>query len=395
MAAIRSQIAAMPQPKIMVTAQHLPGNLNWVNVGQGACNPSSNDTSACTFNNAGVMNNYTDALARAGVQAIDINFDPIALSAASQYTGTLPNDCPSGWNCRTLANYDSMIAHAVAVGIKVRLRPKPDSVIAPCALGTTQTEANLESCLKPLYVAAAARWAASIDSITLIHEAVGGWGTVLPWLTVSIVHTFVNNTAAAVKAQQSTIKVGAAAETMFAADAPYFSDYVANPSLDYVGVDLYGSTWDVTQYPTTALATVATWAAAAAANHKEIRVEESARPRWLPSTAPTPGEQYAIEGAGDIDWLNDGVDAAWLDAVVPWAAAQGFSSFSTFPGCIFLWYTTDHANDNMQIGLFPKNLMSHLTGATATGVTYTRLSAWRATALQGNAHLSGRARIGH
>src|SRR5579863_602552 len=87
MATLSSQIDGIAPTQIAVTAQHLPGNLNWVNIGDGSCDPSAQygSTTACTWNNATAMNLYTDALARAGIQGIDINFDPYKLSAASQY----------------------------------------------------------------------------------------------------------------------------------------------------------------------------------------------------------------------------------------------------------------------------------------------------------------------
>jgi hypothetical protein len=169
MRSIRGQVAGTPQPKIMVTAQHLPTNLFWVNVGNGMCNPAAayGAANACTWNNLTAMNNYTDGLKRAGVGAIEMNIDIGMLAAApyvayhgytTPYTGAIPNDCPAGWRCRTLPNYDAAIEHAVAAGIKVRLRPRMDQDTALCGWGSSATEAQFESCALPLYVAAVSRW---------------------------------------------------------------------------------------------------------------------------------------------------------------------------------------------------------------------------------------------
>src|SRR5581483_2817961 len=96
------------------------------------------------------------------------------------------------------------------------------------------------------------------------------------------------------------IRVGAAAETMFSADAVYFYSYLTL-GLDYVGVDLYGSSCDVKDYPGTAMATAGIWATAAGKAGVRIEVEEAARPRWLPYNCAMPSENFAIEGAGDMD----------------------------------------------------------------------------------------------
>jgi hypothetical protein len=380
MATIQANISLGPPSHIALTAQHLAGNSHWINAGKGFCNPAAayGSASACIWNNITALNSYTDALHRAGATGIDLHVDPLALSASSQYNPPaqyrFASDCPNGWECRTLANYDALIAHAVSLGLTIKLRPTPETVVAAAGLTASNTLADLENWMLPLYVAAAKRWGTSITSFTVLHEAIGGFSSSVPFhVTVPSVDTFVSDTATAVRAAQSTIKVGAAAETMFGGDAPYFQSYL-NLGLDYVGVDLYGSACDVKLYPSTAFATASSWATAARKARMPIAVEESARPRWLPYTCTTPDEPYAYEGAGDIDWVLDGADAAWLQAVVPALAALGYSSFSVYPAPPFIWATSDHVNDNMQIGTYTKNVMSYLSGETSTGTTYGVLS---------------------
>lgn len=384
-AVIRAQIAGLPQPKINTSAHHLLANTNWVDAGQGTCSPASN----CTFDNVAAMNAYTDALARAGVSSIEINIDVAPLSAATQYTGSLPSDCPSGWNCSTLANYDSLIAHAASKGLAVRLLPTPSPALkAACGLTATSTEANLESCFKPLYVAAAARWP-SLDSFTVFHEAVGIWGNCLPMpLTLTMVRTFIVNCAAAIRAQQPSIKIGAGADTMYSGDLNYYNDWIANAasSLDFFGVDLYPSVWDVTQYVSTALAEAAGMAASAKGIGKAVRLNESARPPWVPQGL-SPTESNAYEGAGDIEWLKDGLDDTWADAILHWAAAHGFSSMAIFPSPLLIWYTSDMSNDNTSTGNYMLNLLAYLSQTTFTGFEYARMGKWFGASIQGHVGL--------
>ncbi len=381
MASIQASTPPGPLPHIALTAQHIPGNSNWINIGKGVCSPAATygSASACIWNNVTALNAYTDALKRVGATGIDLHVDPLTLSASAEYNPParykIRSDCPKGWECRTLANYDALIAHAVSLGLTVKLRPSPDTVVAAAGLGASNTLADLENWMLPLYAAAAKRWGASIDSFTVLHEAVGAFGSSVPFpITVQSVDKFVSDSATAVRAAQSTIKVGAAAETMFGGDAPYFQSYL-NLGLDHVGVDLYGSACDVNLYPSTAFTTAGSWAAAAQATGLPIEVEESARPRWLPYTCPNPSERYAYEGGGDIDWVVDGADSAWLNAVVPALAALGYRSFSMFPTPPLIWATSDHANDNMQSGTYTKDVMSNLSGQTATGTAFGLLSA--------------------
>ncbi len=381
LATIQANTPRGPLPRMSLTAHHLPGNTNWMNIGKGYCNPGATygSAAACTWNNATALNLYTDALKRVGAAGIDLHVDLLTLSAAAEYdppsSYRFASDCPNGWECRTLANYDALIAHAVSEGMTVKLRPIPDTVVTAAGLTASSTMTDLENWMLPLYVAAAKRWGALIDSVTVLHEAVGAWGSSVPFpLTVASVDTFVSDVATAIRAAQNTIRVGAAAETMFGAqDAPYFRSFL-RLGLDYVGVDLYGSTCNVTEYPNSAFATALSWAAAAQVARIPIAVEESARPRWLPYTCPSPSEQYAIEGAGDIDWVNDGADVAWLNAVVPSLAASGYTSFSLFTSPPTIWATSDHLNDNLQVGSYAQNVMSYLSDQTATGAAFHTLS---------------------
>ena len=77
---IRGQIAGTPQPKLLLSGQHLPGVASWVDTGSDSCTPDVN----CVWNHHAVLNAYTDAMVRSGLAAIDINLDVLPLSAANQ-----------------------------------------------------------------------------------------------------------------------------------------------------------------------------------------------------------------------------------------------------------------------------------------------------------------------
>jgi hypothetical protein len=261
--------------------------------------------------------------------------------------------------------------------MRVHLRPEPDTVVLPCGLNSSSTEGDYEACMKPLLVAAAARWGTSIDSITMLHEAIGAFSSGVPFskkVTSQWVNTFLSNTALAIRAVSSTVRLGAAAETMFAGDAAYFHSYLTNSSLDYVAVDLYGSTCDVAQYDSTVLATAVSWAASAKAAGMDIRIEESARPRWLSSTCASPTESNALVHEGYADYSTSGADVTWLETIVPYVAAAGYTGFSMcYSTNMLLWYTLDIDNADPEVPAVPSydyDLLSNLPGPSPTGVVY-------------------------
>ena len=232
-------------------------------------------------------------------------------------------------------------------------------------------------------LAAAARWP-GIDSLTLLHEIGAGiWSTSLPnTMSVADARAFI---------------IGAATETMFpAGENPYYNDWIANAasSLDFFGVDLYPSSWDVTEYPSTALTLAASQAAAARRIGKEVRINEANRPPWVAQNAQPTGAN-AIVGNGDMEWFTDGLDMEWLDTMLPWAAANGFSSFSVYATSTFVWYTSDQSMDNSQSPAFMTHLLQHLSETTSTGLANKRFGQWWAASLLANASITGRAVLGH
>jgi hypothetical protein len=395
LSSIRSSYASSAQPKINLSAHNLAANTNWLDSGQATCNPSlTAGASMCGWDNSNTINAYTDALVRAGAASEDENIDVAPLSASAQYSGSLTSDCAggvglalnatppagSGWNCRTLANFDSMFTHA-AGQIKVRWAPFPSqTLLTACGITSSSTEANLEACFKPLYVAAASRWGASLDSLTVLHEAVGAWGGALPMtLTTAIVNSFVTNCATAIHAARSSIKVGAAAETMFSGDLAFWNSWMTTATVynavDFFGIDFYSSSWDVTTYVSTAVAQMESMVAQSLALPKPVRFNEAARPSWVASGA-YPTENNAIEGSGDIEWSNDGLDVLWQDALMRLASAKGVTSFTLMQSPILIWYTSNTAQDNVNTGTYMAGVQAQLTQTSVTGTDYISQALW-------------------
>jgi hypothetical protein len=395
LSSIRSSYASVAQPKINLSAHNLAANTNWLDSGQATCNPLlTSGASMCGWDNINVINAYTDALVRGGAASEDENIDVAPLAASTQYSGSLTSDCAggaglalnatppagSGWNCGTLANFDSMFAHA-AGKIKIRWAPFPSqAMLTACGITSSSTEANLEACIKPLYVAAAARWGASLDSLTVMHEAVGAWGGALPMtLTTSFVNTFVTNCATAIHAASAAVKVGAAAETMFSGDLPFWNSWMATSSvynaLDFFGIDFYSSSWDVTTYVSTAVAQMESMVAQSLALPKPVRFNEAARPSWVASGA-YPTENNAIEGSGDIEWSNDGLDVLWQDALMRLASSIGVSSFTLMQSPILIWYTSNTSEDNVNTGTYMAGVLAQLTQTSLTGTDYVTQAQW-------------------
>jgi hypothetical protein len=409
MAAMRAQVTPLPQPKIIVSGQHefmVAGRLQY---DRGVpCVPGS----TCIWNNATVLNSYMDALKRNGQTTFDANIEVLPFRAAAEYSGSLPSDCtggaklalngaPSGgYDCNTLAVYDAVLVHAAAIGMSIRFAPAPTAyTVAYCALTSSSTEADLESCFVPLYVALAKRYPA-VQSLTALHEIASGgaWAQALPFtLSVTDSRTFINSCVTALHAANAALKVGAGADTMFpTSEFPYVSDWWANSTADFIGLDVYPASWDVTLYccdTTTPLGKAAGWAAAIIAAGKEARVNEFNRPPWV-ATGQLPMGSNAIYGNGHTEWAADGLEILFNNAFAQWASAQGFTSVSVFETNAQIWTTTDTAHDDQTDAVYMTNLIAHLGESNPVGRAYKGLGQWNAGSLQGCGRLTGHVRVG-
>jgi hypothetical protein len=166
--------------------------------------------------------------------------------------------------------------------------------------------------------------------------------------------------------------------------------------VDFLGMDVFAGSWNVTLYLSGTLTMAAGYAAQAKAVGTTVRIDATSRPNWVPNTAPSAGEAYAYEGNGDITFAA-AADSGWIDALVVWAGATGIASLDTYDSPTTIWYTSDTSNDCLTCSgsNFAKVLLNNLGGITPTGQAYARLAAGWAASLQGRARLTGRARIGN
>lgn len=143
------------------------------------------------------------------------------------------------------------------------------------------------------------------------------------------------------------------------------------PDLDYLETDLFVAACNVTDYPTTTMATAFSWASSAIASGKTIDIGAAARPPFLLANCMQASEADAIEAAGDIDWSGanprSGVDPAWLQTVIPAVSAYGYKNLAIFNTTTLVWYTSDHANARIT-GSYPTNVMAHISNTSQTGM---------------------------
>jgi len=108
---MRAQIVGVPQPRIKLAGEHVLTIAGTFTSGfsgtSSGCTPyygqATMPTDPCPLANITALNQYTDALARAGVQIVDMNLDPLALKSSTQYhaMGTdtpLTPDCTGAYS---------------------------------------------------------------------------------------------------------------------------------------------------------------------------------------------------------------------------------------------------------------------------------------------------------
>src|ERR1019366_2422909 len=406
--AIDAATASMPQPKIGLTAQILPAG--WLN------------SSVQTFGPA--INGYMDLLkTKAGVTTQDVNMWPSVLSSASQYSPgsgdiTITSDCAGGatigkgasvpagtgpaTRCKALTYYDSMFSHAAANGITMRVGfYPPTETITACGLSPapgTFTESQYEHCLIPLIKAAMSRWTTAITAVQVFEEPLDGMATVQVF-SIADVGAFIRNSSAAVKAIVPGALVGVAATQ---ADSGYWTDWTTGnvsgagtpAALDFLVIDLFGGNCDQSgkQYYHETQWFQSKYLGANAGG-KPVRVGQSDHPIWCPATG-LPQQPYAYLGADDVIWQTSGMQTAWQSTIIKWASAAGIQSFAMFCTLPFFNYTANQSNDNCMSGTYSVLAMSQLS-PTDAAAAYKTLGQWPGESIQGKAHLTGRARLGH
>lgn len=420
-------VAALPQPRILYSAQIIPASATFMTYDPYSC-PNSG---TCHFNNPTVIDNFIDSLLAAppngaGLKSIDINLWVSPLFQSTQYAANCATygacyTAPSfyaDWFTRGLASYDAVFAHIASSwpGVKVRLAPMfsgDTTITCGIAQGVGNfTELQLEQCAAPLWAAMAARW--HVDDMTVTHEPCGVFSLVLgtsPSCATSVadMDTFIQHTAASVRAtsQNSAIRIGAGALIGDAGGAcpssrNFWCDWYTNlmPAnvLDFGGIDMYpGSSVPAANYNDT-LAIYATMAQHVTSAGKAVVANEASAMRWSNPSGPG-GEPNTYWGCAASEWMTDGTFMAWARAVPgAWAPANGLRIYSIFPIEPLLMTTTDTANNHCVAGdgyeVALSNALANGTSLSPLGALYGAMAAGWNTSLQGSAHLTGSARLG-
>lgn len=402
MSTVNNGVASLPRPRITLTTQVLPASSSWISA-QPSCTPNV----TCSFNNTATFNAFLDGLNRLGAKIVDVNIWLQPFACAAGYTGSLALDCSAGgfW-MKTLANYDALFVHAQANGQRIRAGSAGSLVDlkTACGLTATSTEAQIESCLKPLMVAIVQRYGS--DTVPVIGGGIAGYQILeepvtLSYglglsanLSVSDINTFLTHVNTALKAAVPTIKTGAAAcgvaGTLFGGtDSNYFTDWrnTLRGTLDFLVLDVFESLCDVSNYPND-LDSYSTMISNALAQGWEVRIGQSGPPNWC-TLGTSPGDSTAIDGYGDVDLVP--VWTSWISVVARWAAARGISSLAVFCPAPFFWVNTDHTQDHCDAGSYSALAMSHLAETTVIGAQFQQIVG--SPSLQGNVGSTGKITI--
>jgi hypothetical protein len=430
---ILAGVAGAAQPRMIYSGEIVAASESFMVYDPRTC-PNSG---TCVYNNPTVIDNWIDSLVDPppnglGLNSVDLNLWPGPLLQSVEYNpgsviaGGL-NYCETygvcygggldknaAWHANGLANYDQMFAHlATKIGVTVRIAPMfTRDVMAACGIQPNNfTELQIEQCAIPLWAAMVQRW--HVDDATVMHEPCGVLAGVLETspncaLGVSDIDTFIQHAASAVRAasQNPGIRIGAGALSDEATGGcpgiqNYWCDWYTNLSgvLDFFALDIYPDTAIGSSAYGTHLAAYPPLIAPVLALGKPVVVNESSALRWSPQAAGL-GEAGTYWGCGASEWFTDGTWQAWARAVPgAWAAANGLSIYSIFPTEPMMLFSSDPANNHCVTGDgYESNLSAALSNGSLVspaGRAYAVLAAGWNVSLQGNAHLTGSAHLGH
>jgi len=140
-----------------------------------------------------------------------------------------------------------------------------------------------------------------------------------------------------------------------------------------------------------------------------VRINETNRPVWVASgCAPT--NANGVYDPDFVEWQNDGMDIAWFGAATAWAAANGYTSMSTYNTQTLSWYNSWNIYQCTsgcpsplfyEVPFFAEVGYSSTAPGVATpaqsllGAFWQQLSSGRSASLQGQASLQGASHLGH
>jgi hypothetical protein len=100
-----------------------------------------------------------------------------------------------------------------------------------------------------------------------------------------------------------------------------------------------------------------------------------------------------------VGWQTYGLNDQWNQLITKWAAANGFSYWTSFYSWTNAYLAPVSAAGNCNppspLTDYPAAVMANLGATTLTGTSYRIAGLWPATSLQGTATLAGRASLGH
>lgn len=428
--AINTAIAALPQPKpSILTGQILPANGS-VLLGNGA-------TSVAAY--GPYITPYMAQMKALGLTTQDWFGQTTAMAASvqcnsSNYNCSVTTDCggggylalnaplPSGSGpyCTALHYYDLMFQYAAAHGITIRGGfPQGTPQVAACGLTPYPgviTEAQFEACILPLTKAEFARWGSAITKYQVVIEPVAGMSGIQQF-SVSDIALIIKDFSTAIKAISPSTKIGATASgqsyPISAApdtDLCYWQDWAATTQLnsacasaatntyqylDYLNIDVFNGSSDQSS---NAYANELQWfqqhylSATGNAHHFPVYVGQADPPRWS-SISVRPTEANAYLGCLDNVWNTSGLRPVWQDTFVAWASAAGIQSVSLFFTIPWFASTTNQSADNCQSSAVASAMSS--LAANANAAEWQTLEGWWSESLQSNAHLTGKAHLGH
>jgi len=400
-------MALLPQPKIQVGLQVLPASTTFITADSAGC---QGPPVTCVFANATALNSYIDTVyldttdGNAPIATFaDWNIDPLPYTQAAEYTGSAtPPD--AAFEAYLLTVQDSVAQHLKLRSISIRLAPAPFTpTYTACGLTpSTMTEAQMAGCLNPMYAAMVSHFhtlGVSIVDFTGFHEPTGMWyiqtGQIF---SHSDVAAFVTSYSSTVKgaAGGSGINIGVGVAYSENGYVTYLIANLATSVLQFFGVDLYGTS-SAANYATV-MGTYANYCSEALAGGFGCKADESAPPVHCPSSAPVCNEDAAYEACGWAGWQTYGLNQVWNALLPKWAAAYGFSYWTSFYSWTnaFLGASSSAGNCNPSSGSltgYPGTVMANLGVTTQTGTSYRLSRLWPAVSLQGAVALSGKVAI--
>ncbi len=440
---IHAFTAGKAQPAVTLSVQLTGMSASYPSSESMTCPGAGNPT--CVYNNAANEEAVLDSLLKpyptgVGLKSIDMNTWLGPFFTASQYAAACAayggGSCTPAyggrqtWYAASLATYDAVIAYIQATypGVVVRMAPIATSdVLAVCGITTGAgnfTEAQLQNCVAPLEAAVAARY--HVDFMSVVHEICGAMSLYLGTggcsLSSADAVTFATSLATAVRASSSYagIKIGVGA--ILGDDAGDNTPHVCasgNPSgttpwcawvaslglqaaIDYMAVHVYanenGAASETSNYwngtPTGLLESYGAMLSQIPAG-KIRNVDESSQFRW----GNGQGDAATYLGCGSTEWLRDGSFAMWAEAVAgTWARSMQLGEFSLWNMEGLIYLTNDPTNNRCANGAdtYDATVYQSKGGqVSAEGLIYGRIAKGWSAALQGKAHLTGRARLGH